>query len=78
MSSGKGITTQDLRHELWDTLQKVKSGEIEPRQAKAVADMADKIISTADLELRFAEMCDRLDSRDNGISPGPMLLAESK
>ena len=67
-------TTASLRGVLLDSIERVRSGGMEPREAKAIADLADRIIETADLELRYSEIVSRLDKDDQGISPGPLLL----
>ncbi len=74
----KHRTTEDLRDTLFDTIDGVRSGHIDTRQAKAVSDLADKIIKTADLEMDYARTCDQLDKSDNGILPRPMLLTSEK
>jgi len=65
-----------LRETLFDTLEKVKSGEIDPSEAKAIALLADKIIDTAEIELKYSEIVSKLDKEDQGISPGPLLLTD--
>lgn len=70
----KNRTTADLRETLFDVMDKVKSGNMEPRQAKAIADIADRIIETADLELRYSEIVSRLDRDGQDINPGPLML----
>lgn len=72
----KGKTTAGLRESLFETLEGVKSGKISPAEAKAVAVIAEKIIETADLELRFSSLCAHLDEGNTGVSPGPILLTQ--
>ena len=67
-------TTETLRATLFDTLEMVKNGDMPPNDAKAIALIADNIIDTAELELRYSEVLSRLDMEDQGISPGPLLL----
>ncbi|CAE7161643.1 unnamed protein product [Symbiodinium microadriaticum] len=50
-TDSKVITTEDLRETLLDTLKELRAGTIDVKQAKAVSDMAGKIIDTAKLEL---------------------------
>jgi len=71
-----GKTTADLREFLFETMEGVKAGEVTTAQAKAIAQTADKIIETADLELRYSEMCSRLDKDGQDISPGKILLTD--
>lgn len=67
-------TTADLRDEMFRTIEGVRNGSITPAAAKAVGHLAEKIIDTADLEMRFSELVSRLDKDDQGIHPGPILL----
>lgn len=67
-------TTETLRASLFDTLEAVRSGKMDPHQASAVAKVAEKIIQTAQLELEYAEMVSRLDKMGQGVSPGPLVL----
>lgn len=71
-----GRTTADLRDFLWETMEGVRAGELSTQQAKAIAEGADKIIATAELELKYAAICSELDRQDQGISPGPILLTQ--
>ena len=67
-------TTATLRATLLDAIEQVRAGTMEPRRAKAIADLADQVIGTADLELRYSQIVSRLDKENQGISPGPLLL----
>jgi hypothetical protein len=67
-------TTQDLRETLFKTIQDLRTGKIEARTAGAVANLADKIIKTGDLDIRYTQLCVDLDNSDTGISAGPMML----
>lgn len=67
-------TTADLRQALFETIQDLRDGKIEARVAKEVANVAEKIIKTGELDIRFTELCAELDKGDTGISPGPMVL----
>lgn len=72
----KSRTTADLRNLLWETIDGVRAGEVTPTAAKAVALGVEKIIETAELETRYAELLSRLDKDDQGVNPGPMLLTQ--
>ena len=49
-----GFTTEDLRGVLRQTITDLRAGTIKPDKAKAVSDLAGKIIETAKIELAFA------------------------
>lgn len=70
----KNRTTATLREILFEALEKVKAGDMQAREAKAMADLSDRIIRTAEIELKYSEVVSRLDKEDQGISPGPLLL----
>ena len=55
---------QDLRNELFDTLKKVKSGEVEIDKAKSVCDIAAVIIDSARAESEFVKLSDALSGSD--------------
>lgn len=71
-------TTEDLRSTLFDCIDAVKNGTMDPSEAKAVTALADKVIQTAKLEMEYAETLSRLDKDDQGVSVGPMLLTQQK
>lgn len=72
----KAHTTESLRQTLFETIEGVLGGAIETKNAAAVANLADKIIKTADLEMKYSRHMVEMDrgSDDHGIQPGPMLL----
>jgi len=55
---------QDLRNELFDTLKKVKSGEVDISQAKSVCDIAAVIVDSARAETEFVKLNDALSGSD--------------
>lgn len=55
---------QDLRNELFDTLKKVKSGEVDIAQARSVCDVASVIIESARAETEFIRMTDAISASD--------------
>lgn len=70
----KQRTTASLRELLFESIEAVKGGSMVVEQAKSVALLAEKIIGTARLELEYAMTVSHLDSQEQGISPGPILL----
>lgn len=72
---GDQQTTETLRGILFDTIEKVRSRAIDYQEAKAIGDLADRIIKTADLELKHAATVSRLDAEGQGVTQGPMMLA---
>ena len=67
-------TTETLRSTLFEVIKGLKAGNIEADDAKVIAILADRIIKTAELEIKYAETVSRLDLADTGVSPGPLLL----
>lgn len=48
--------TSDLRSLLLDTIDGVRSGKIEPRQAQAISNLSCRILQSAKLDLEVAKM----------------------
>lgn len=71
-------TTQTLRETLFDCIEKVRSGTMSPSDARTIATLADKIIDSAELELRYSETVSKLDREGQGITTGPLLLTNGK
>ena len=69
-------TTSDLRSTLFDTLDGLMSGEVSHKEAAAVAKLAESIIKTADLEIRWAITKTKLGEIPSGADIGPILLSE--
>jgi hypothetical protein len=74
----KNRTTETIRELLMDAMDKVALGKMEPKQAKALADLADRVIRTAEIELKYSQVISKLDKDGQGISPGPLLLTQDK
>ena len=74
----KPRTTEQLRTILWDALEGVADGTMEPRIAKEIGSLSERILKTADLELRYASVVSRLDQENQGVNPGPLLLAPAR
>lgn len=71
-------TTESLRETLFDTLDQLSTGETTPQQAAQVANLAQVIIKTAELEIKYVLTLDKLDRGEQGLSPGPLLLAQRR
>lgn len=71
-------TTEDLRNTLMNAIDKVEAGQMDDKTARTIATLADKVISTAKLELEYSLAVSRLDKDDQGISPGPLLLTRKQ
>lgn len=50
-TSAKTLTATNLKAQLWDTLQAVKSGKMVPGQGDAVASQAREILRTVKVQL---------------------------
>lgn len=48
------LTATNLKNSLWDTLQAVKDGSMQPHQGDAVASMAREITRTVKIQLEIA------------------------
>lgn len=71
-------TTETLRETLFQSIEDVHSGKIDRFQAREIGNLADKIVKTAEIELRYAMTASNLDRQDQGISPGPLLLTKAE
>lgn len=58
-TSKKQLTATNLKNTLWDTLQKVQAGEMEPGQADAVASQAREILRTTSVQLKISSQSNR-------------------
>lgn len=76
--AGKALTTQSLRETLFSTIDGVLEGSIDTKKAAAVANLADKVIKSADLEIKYSEHVSKMDAVENGVAPGPMMLADMR
>ncbi len=72
----KAHTTQTLRQTLFETIEGVIEGTVTEKAAAQVANLADKIVKTADLEMRYTEHVLKADKAE--MAPGPMLLGQIK
>jgi hypothetical protein len=53
------LNAQNLKDVLWDTLTKVKSGEIEAGQADSIATQAREILRTVNTQLKVCSQSKR-------------------
>lgn len=53
------LTAENLKEALWDTLQQVKSGAMQPGQGDAVASQAREILRTTNVQLRISQQSKR-------------------
>lgn len=74
----KTHTTETLRQTLFTTIDGLLAGTVSEKAASQVANLAEKIVKTADLEMRYSQHLSVLDKHDTGVAPGPMLLGGSR
>lgn len=53
------LTAKNLKNALWDTLNKVKDGSMEPGQADSIASSAREILRTTNIQLRISQQAKR-------------------
>ena len=58
-SSSQDLTAKSLKSALWETLQSVKEGKMDPGQADSVASQAREILRTTNTQLRVAQQSKR-------------------
>lgn len=58
------LTAKNLKSALWETLNKVKGGEMEAGQADSIASQAREILRTTNTQLRIAQQAKRSVSVD--------------
>ncbi len=71
-------TTADLREILFQTMERVAAGEIDPKEAREVSNLATRIIDSARLELDYSQTLSRLDRDGQDIATGPVLLTDQQ
>ena len=57
--AGDNLTASNLKEALWDTLQKVRTGEMDAGNADAIATQGREIVRTVNLQLRVAQQTKR-------------------
>lgn len=55
----KELTATNLKQALWETLDSVKSGAMQPAEGDAVATQAREILRTTNTQLRIAQQTKR-------------------
>ena len=55
----ENLTASRLKDSLWDTLNKIKSGEIQPSEADSVATQAREILRTTNTQLKIVSQAGR-------------------
>ena len=60
----KDLTANNLKDALWDTLNSVKDGTMQPTQADAIASQAREILRTTNTQLRISAQSKREVSAD--------------
>ena len=53
------LTAKNLKQALWETLNAVKDGKMEPGQADSVASSAREILRTTNIQLRISQQAKR-------------------
>jgi len=53
------LSAQNLKNVLWDTLQSVKSGQLDSAQADSVASVSREILRTTALQLKISSQSKR-------------------
>lgn len=64
MEAKQKLNATNLKNVLWDTLNKVKTGKMEPGQADAVASQAREILRTTSVQLKVASQTNRVVAND--------------
>lgn len=70
-------TSDDLREALFSTIEGVKNKDIKPAEAKAICELAGKIIDITDTELDIAQFYSRFTPPGDGPSLQPIRLTGS-
>jgi hypothetical protein len=55
----KNLNAKNLKETLWETLNKVKDGELQPSQADSVATQAREILRTVKTQLQITSLAKR-------------------
>jgi hypothetical protein len=53
------LTAKSLKSALWETLNAVKDGKMEPGQGDAIASQAREILRTTNIQLRISQQAKR-------------------
>lgn len=71
-------TTESLREMLFSAIENIADGKMDPDDGKVISLLSERIIKSAELEIKFSETTSRLDKEDQGINIGPVLLTSEK
>jgi hypothetical protein len=71
-------TSAGLRESLFTTIEKVRDGEMDATQAKAIAILAQQICATVELEIMVAKLRTDYPSDTKLTIPGQLLLGDNK
>ena len=55
MKTKNPLTSKNLKNTLWETLNEIKDGELEPSKGSAIAYQAREIVRTINTELRILD-----------------------
>lgn len=55
----KDLTAKNLKTALWETLNSVKDGSMEPGRADSIASSAREILRTTNIQLRISQQAKR-------------------
>lgn len=55
-------TTTDLRKVLLDTIQGIRSGDVEPRQGATIASLSKAVLSSAKLDFEVQKFYDQIET----------------
>lgn len=66
----KHRTTEDLREILFETIDDVRSGKLETKEAGIVLKLAEQVCKTAELEIQYALADDKLLRNEQGERMG--------
>lgn len=69
-------TSEGLRTVLFQTLDDMRSGKVDPQQAKAIAALAHQIIATVSMEIAVAKLRADYPADTKLICPQPLKLSK--
>jgi hypothetical protein len=58
------LTATNLKSALWDTLQELRTGDMQPAEGDAIASQAREILRTTNTQLRISQQSKRPVSAD--------------
>jgi len=79
MAQQKGMrSSADLREMLFDTIEKVRAGQMSANEAKAIANLSDQIVKSALAELEFARASKSGDVNISDVGRLPLALTDGR